>query len=142
MENDVYEEFGDKNVYEEMRENESKMPNDTNRETKVSSIMFAISKYLPEDKQLLIMAKLKTCSDAKLDMIVTVPKKEPVAALVLGVVFGYLGVDRFYIGDIGLGIGKLLTFGGCGIWQIVDWFIIMRATREKNFDEIMKYLSF
>lgn len=36
------------------------------------------------------------------------------------------------IGDTGMGIGKLLTCGGFGIWAIVDWFLIMGATREKN----------
>lgn len=36
---------------------------------------------------------------------------------------GYLGADRFYKGEIGLGIAKLLTFGGFGIWWLVDAFI-------------------
>jgi len=59
-------------------------------------------------------------------------KKDPTIAIVLGIFFGYLGIDRFYIGDVGLGVGKLLTLGGCGIWQIIDWFIIMGATEQKN----------
>jgi TM2 domain-containing membrane protein YozV len=45
-------------------------------------------------------------------------------------------VDRFYIGDIGLGIGKLLTLGGLGIWAIVDWFLIRDAAEVKNVDII------
>ncbi len=36
---------------------------------------------------------------------------------------GYLGADRFYKGEIGLGIAKLLTFGGLGIWWLVDAFV-------------------
>ena len=45
-------------------------------------------------------------------------------------------MDRFYIGDIGLGIGKLLTLGGLGIWALVDWFLIRGAAEAKNIDTI------
>ena len=33
---------------------------------------------------------------------------------------GFLGVHRFMIGDTTNGILMLLTFGGCGIWTIID----------------------
>ena len=40
------------------------------------------------------------------------------------------------IGDTGLGIGKLLTCGGLGLWAIIDLFMIMGATREKNMEKL------
>jgi len=53
---------------------------------------------------------------------------------------GALGIDRFMIGDTGLGIGKLLTLGGCGIWSIVDLFLIMGAARQKNMERLQNAL--
>jgi len=53
--------------------------------------------------------------------------------LVMSIIFGQLGVDRFIMGHIGLGILKLITFGGFGIWWLID--VILIATRY-NFSNI------
>ena len=42
----------------------------------------------------------------------------------LSVIVGTLGVDRFYLGKIGTGILKLITFGGLGVWTIIDIILI------------------
>ena len=51
-------------------------------------------------------------------------KSKGVAA-VLCFFLGYLGIHRFYAGKIGTGILWLLTFGLCGIGQLVDFIIIL-----------------
>ena len=52
-----------------------------------------------------------------------------ILALVMSILFGSIGVDRFIMGHIGLGIVKLITLGGCGIWSIID--IILIATKHQ-----------
>jgi TM2 domain-containing membrane protein YozV len=38
---------------------------------------------------------------------------------------GLFGIDRFYAGDTVMGVLKLLTFGGLGIWAFIDWIIVL-----------------
>ena len=52
-----------------------------------------------------------------------------VLTLVLSILVGQLGIDRFMMGQIGLGILKLITAGGCGVWWIID--IILIATKHE-----------
>ena len=66
--------------------------------------------------------------------------KDPLLSILLSIFIGTLGVDRFYIGDVGLGIGKLLTGGGCGIWWLIDIFLIVVATKQKNLELLSYYL--
>jgi TM2 domain-containing membrane protein YozV len=49
--------------------------------------------------------------------------------LIMSIVFGSLGVDRFIMGHVGLGLLKLVTLGGCGIWWLVD--LVLIATKHK-----------
>lgn len=48
------------------------------------------------------------------------------------------GIDRIMIGETGLGILKTITWGGCGVWTVVDWFIIQKKTRQYNLETIME----
>ncbi|WP_395001275.1 TM2 domain-containing protein, partial [Sphingomonas sp.] len=51
---------------------------------------------------------------------------------ILSVILGISGIDRFYIGDIGMGLLKLFTFGGCGVLWLIDLFIIRGRVDDLN----------
>ncbi len=53
---------------------------------------------------------------------------------------GCLGIDRFMLGDTGLGVAKLLTCGGCYIWWLIDLFTAGKRTREYNANKILEMI--
>ncbi|MBN1444996.1 MAG: TM2 domain-containing protein [Candidatus Omnitrophica bacterium] len=59
--------------------------------------------------------------------------KDWIVTLILSIFVGQFGVDRFYTGYVGLGILKLLTLGGCGIWWLID-VILIAIGRYKDSD--------
>jgi TM2 domain-containing membrane protein YozV len=63
--------------------------------------------------------------------------KDPTITIILSIFLGGYGIDRIYIGDVGLGIVKLLTCGGIGVWWFVDLFLITDLVKEKNLQFIM-----
>ena len=54
--------------------------------------------------------------------------KDWLVTLLLSIFVGGLGIDRFYLGYTGLGILKLLTAGGCGIWWLIDLILIVTGS--------------
>ena len=81
--------------------------------------------------------KLLSLDDSKFIVLQATGLKDPTTILIVSILAGGLGIDRFMIGDTGLGIAKLLTCGGLGLWALVDWFIIMGRAKEVNFQRIM-----
>ena len=68
-------------------------------------------------------------------------KKDRTLALILSILLGTLGIDRFYIGDMGIGILKLLTAGVCGVLYVIDWFMITGKTDEYNRNKAQDILA-
>lgn len=59
-------------------------------------------------------------------------KKNNIIMYVLWWFTGVVGGHRFYLGDIGYGLGMLFTLGGFGVWTIIDVFIIGKRLETKT----------
>lgn len=46
-------------------------------------------------------------------------------ALMFSLLFGFIGLDRFYVGKIGTALIKCLTLGGLGIWWLIDFYALL-----------------
>lgn len=107
---------------------------------KVDMFIMSNQKYFPSEKIMYLKEKLKFLDDDRFSMISTVELKDPTTILLVSIFLGGLGIDRFMIGDTGMGVLKLLTGGVCGILAIYDWFTISKKTKELNFNNIMTLL--
>jgi TM2 domain-containing membrane protein YozV len=109
---------------------------------KVDMFILTNGKYFEGYEVAELRNQLLYADESKWAVIQTLQFKDPTTSLIVSLVAGSFGVDRFIIGDTGLGIGKLLTCGGLGVWAIIDWFKIMGATREKNMMQLQEALSY
>ena len=107
------------------------------------------SEQLPSLRQ-----RLSQLDDSQANQVIAAANiKNPTTALILSIFLGGFGVDRFYIGNTGLGIGKLLTtvllaiitlglsLSVTWIWVVVDWFLIINATKKANLVAINNALA-
>ncbi len=107
---------------------------------KVDMFIMSNGKFLESHQMNMIRERLLALDDSKWAMLSTIQFKDPTTLLIVSLLAGSLGIDRFMLGDSGLGVGKLLTCGGFGIWTIVDWFQIQKSTREKNLQKLQQFL--
>ncbi|HFR3403288.1 TPA: TM2 domain-containing protein [Streptococcus suis] len=111
------------------------------------------SSYLPSDKLFILQKELEDLDDEALNVLMMVEMRQPLVALILAIFFGEFGVDRFYVGNKELGFAKLIAFAvsfvtlfiligfllffGLYLWKFIDFFLIMRACKEANFERLM-----
>lgn len=106
----------------------------------VNQFLVANAKYFPEEQIPFLKQKLLDASDDKLTLVQCTEFKDPTTILIISILIGSLGIDRFMLGDTGMGVLKLLTCGLCGILTIIDWFTVTKRTKEKNINKLMMIL--
>ena len=111
---------------------------------KVDLFLITNAKYFESHQIPAIKKMIQDLDDDKFITLQTLDLKDPTIALVLSLlnIVAPFSFDRFYVGDIGLGIIKLLTCGGFLIWIIVDWFIIMERARQVNYEKLQQALMY
>lgn len=107
---------------------------------KVDLFIMTNGKFFESHQINVIRDRMLQIDESKWSALSVTQFKDPTTILIVSLLAGAFGIDRFMIGDTAMGIGKLITCGGFGIWTIVDWFLIQKATREKNIEKIQRFL--
>ena len=106
----------------------------------VDMYLMANAKFFESHQIFQIRDRMLAMDESQWRMLQFMQFDDPVILLIVSLVTGPLAVDRFMLGDIGLGVIKLLTCGGLGIWVFVDWLLIMGLTRRKNTEKLLMAL--
>ncbi len=98
-------------------------------------------KMLPENL-LIISKQLDSVQDDKLETLILFKLKSPVLTLIFSLFLGCFGVDRFYLGDVILGILKII-FGAFtfGIWYFLDFFLTYKKSKQINFNKTINMIN-
>ena len=71
---------------------------------KVDMYIMTNQKYLPAEKVVFLKQKLLEADEAKFNLVSAVEFKDPTTLLLVSIFLGALGIDRFTLGDTGMGI--------------------------------------
>lgn len=106
-------------------------------------ILFTINNQnkFPSHRLSIIKERLKEMPSQESIIATSLDYQDTSMIICLSVLVGYLGIDRMMIGQVLLGVIKLITCGGCFIWTIIDWFIIGNLTKEYNYNMFMSYAN-
>lgn len=106
-------------------------------QNKIDMYIMTNQKYFPAEKMVYLREKLNTMDENKFALLSSLELKDPTVMLVVSIFLGSLGIDRFMLGDTGMGILKLLTGGVCGILTIIDWFSVQKKAKDINYNNLM-----
>lgn len=108
---------------------------------RIAAVIAQVKDYVPQKAIIELQGMLAAAPDEAAMAISGIKLKSSTTTLVLSIFLGYLGIDRFYVGDIGLGVLKLLTAGLMGLWGFIDIFLCYKKAKKNNYKAIVETLS-
>lgn len=106
---------------------------------KIDQFIMINGKFFPEMMIEEVKQKLESLDENKESMLMSTEWKNPTVALLFAFFLGGLGADRFWLGETGLGIAKLVTCAGVGFWGLIDLFTAMKRAKTYNYNKLMMY---
>lgn len=110
-----------------------------------------ITAFLERNKKMLFPNKeytdidienaLMSVDDSFESVIYSVPFKKPSTLQLISIIPGSLGVDRFYMGEYLKGFIKYITFGGAGVWWLIDVINAQNRCRVYNCKRLLEALN-
>lgn len=107
-------------------------------QSKIDIFMVTNGEKLPIAKRDFIIERLKALPDDKFLTLSCVSLKDPGTMLLISLLTGW---ERLFLDDIGLGILKIITCYGAGIWWLVDLFSVKERTQDYNYRVLAPFLS-
>ena len=83
-----------------------------------------------------IRNQLEAMDDDKFFMLSGMELRNPTTILVIAIVLGW---ERFFLDDIGLGLLKVLTCYGCGIWWLIDILSAKKRAQDYNYNKFIQF---
>ncbi len=105
-------------------------------QSKLDMYLATNAKMFSPTKMPMIKEALSKLDDSKFIYLQSVEYKDPNTVLILSIILGTLGIDRFILGDASMGVLKLLTCGGVYIWWILDMVNAQQRTQEYNYKKL------
>lgn len=94
------------------------------------------AKYFPTEQVQYIRQRLEALPEQQLSMLYSISFQDPTMMLVISLFGGSLGIDRFILGQVGLGVGKLLTCGdvvsGQSLTGSLSWMLLANQTLKNS----------
>lgn len=110
-------------------------------EHQIDLFMITHSKYFLSRDLETVRTIPESATQADWKRLMEVRFYDPAVITMFSLVGGYFGLDRFMRDDVTMGVLKLITCGGLGIWTMVDWFISAEETAKKNFELFLNVME-